>query len=342
MRRKITSTLVLVALVATLAACGAQVRESGGGNEGGRQQQGPIELAVVPKAIGFAFWEQVRLGAQCAVDEAENVEMQWDGVTQETDVTGQQNLLQNFITQGVDGLVYAATDAQVLANTTQSALDQGMTVVNIDSGTQPQPEQVPVFATDNVRAAEEGMDYLAEQIGEEGNIAFIPFQPGSSTNDSRAKGFRQGLENYPNIELVAEQSSDSNYNTALQVTEDILTANPELDAIYAANEPSTLGAAAAVSQSGREDEITIVGWDATDESIQTLRDGTIDGIVTQNPFEMGYAGVSAAIEMIRTGESVEGGDTGSILVTRDNVDSEDVQATLNPSCENPPTTSPSE
>jgi len=331
---------MLAMLMALVAACGgAEVRESGGGDEGG-EQQGPIELAVVPKAIGFDFWEQVRLGAQCAADEQDNVSMQWDGVTAETDVTGQQNLLQNFITQGVDGIVYAATDAQVLADVSQSALDQGIDVVNIDSGTEPQPDEIPVFATNNVRAAEEGMDYLAEQIGGEGNIAFIPFQPGTSTNDSRAEGFRQGLEEYPDIELVAEQSSDSDYNTALQVTEDILTANPELDGIYAANEPSALGAAEAVRQSGREGEISIVGWDASEEAIEGLDSGVIDGIVTQNPFRMGYEGVNAAVETIRTGETVEGGDTGSILITPDNVDSEEVQAILNPSCENPPTTTP--
>lgn len=340
MSKRIALTLMLAMLTAVVAACGgAEVRESGGGDEGGGQQ-GPIQLAVVPKAIGFEFWEQVRLGARCAVDEKENVNMQWDGVTAETDVTGQQNLLQNFTTQGVDGLVYAATDAQVLADVSRSALDQGIDVVNIDSGTDPQPEEIPVFATDNVRAAEEGMDYLAEQIGEEGNIAFIPFQPGTSTNDSRAKGFRQGLEEYPDIELVAEQSSGSDYNTALQVTEDILTANPELDGIYAANEPSALGAAEAVRQSGREDEISIVGWDASEEAIDGLNSGVIDGIVTQNPFRMGYVGVNAAVKMIRTGETVEGGDTGSILITPDNVDSEEVQAILSPSCENPPTTTP--
>ncbi len=341
MLRRITITLMLASLVAVVAACGAaEVREPGDDEEGG--QQGPIDLAVVPKAIGFDFWEQVRVGAQCAVDGAEDVEMQWDGVTEETDVTGQQNLLQNFQTQGVDGLVYAATDAQVLADVSQSALDQGIDVVNIDSGTEPQPEEVPVFATDNVRAAEEGMDYLAEQIGEEGNVAFIPFQPGTSTNDSRAEGFRQGLEKYPDIELVAEQSSESNYNTALQVTEDILTANPELDAIYAANEPSVLGAAEVVRQSGREDEITIVGWDAADEQIDGLRDGAIDGIVAQNPFRMGYDGTNAAIEIVRSGDPVEGGDTGSVLITRDNVDDEEVQAILNPSCEDPPIGTPSE
>ena len=93
---------------------------------------------MVPKAVGFDFWEQVRIGAQCAADKSEGqVDISWDGVTAETNVSGQVDLLTNFITQGVDGLVYAATDAKVLYDVTKNAKDNGVTVVNVDSGTKP-------------------------------------------------------------------------------------------------------------------------------------------------------------------------------------------------------------
>src|SRR5215203_6682924 len=146
MRRRHVLAVLLAASVTLVAACGAQVRESGGGGEsqgggGGKGENAPVRLAVVPKAIGFDFWEQVRIGAQCAAKKASgDVNVQWDGVTAETDVSGQVNLLQNFITQGVDGLVYAATDAKVLYQVTKSAKQQDVTVVNIDSGTDPQPD----------------------------------------------------------------------------------------------------------------------------------------------------------------------------------------------------------
>ncbi len=342
-KRRISIIAAGAALALTLAACGAEVRESGGGGEegnGGGGQDGPIQLAVVPKAVGFDFWATVRSGAECAAEEAEGeVEVQWDGVTQETDVTGQVNLLQNFVSQGVDGLVYAATDAQVLADVSRNALGQGLTVVNIDSGTDPQPDEVLVFATDNVAAAEDATEHLVEQLGEEGGeVAFIPFQPGTSTNDTRTEGFENVLEENPQVELVATQSSESDYNTALEVTQNILTANPDLDAIYAANEPGVLGAAEAVRSSGLEDQITIVGWDTAPDELEAVRDGVVSALVAQNPFRMGYDGANAAIEEIRTGESADtGGDTGATLVTQDNIDNEEVQAVLNPSCDNPPT-----
>lgn len=332
--RKVIAAGCAGAVAVALAGCGAaQVRDSG---SGGGQDGGPIELAVVPKAIGFDFWETVRLGAQCAASKQRGVEVQWDGVTQETDVSGQQNLLQNLITQRVDGLVYAATDAKVLSNVTRSALESGTTVVNIDSGTQPQPEQVPVYATDNVAAAEMATQYLADQLGGRGKVAFIPFQPGTATNDTRTEGFMNGLRANPGLQLVAQQSSDSDYNQALQVTQDILTANPDLDGIYAANEPSVLGAAEAVRQAGKAGQITIVGWDTASAEIEGIREGVISAVVAQNPFGMGFAGVNAAVQEIRTGKPAPGGDTGSQLITRDNVDSPEVESLLNPSCQNPP------
>jgi ribose transport system substrate-binding protein len=332
--RKVIAAGCAGAVAMTLAGCGAaEVRDS---SSGGGQEGGPIELAVVPKAIGFDFWESVRLGAQCAVSQQRGVEMQWDGVTQETDVSGQQNLLQNLITQGVDGLVYAATDARALSDVSRSALDSGTTVVNIDSGTQPQPEQVPVYATDNVAAAEMATQYLADQLGGRGKVAFVPFQPGTATNDTRTEGFMNGLRANPGLQLVAQQSSDSDYNQALQVTQDILTANPDLDGIYAANEPSVLGAAEAARQAGKAGQVTIVGWDTASAEIEGIREGVISAVVAQNPFGMGFQGVNAAVQQIRTGRPAPGGDTGAKLITRDNVDSPDVASLLNPSCQNPP------
>ncbi|MDP9478684.1 MAG: substrate-binding domain-containing protein [Actinomycetota bacterium] len=340
MNRKSLASILVAGALALAAGCGTVQGSGGGGGGGGGGKEGPIRLAVVPKAIGFDFWEQVRVGAECAAERAKGggVQVQWDGVTAETDVTGQADLLTNFVTQGVDGLVYAATDAKVLANVTQNALDQGKTVVNIDSGTDPQPPEVPVYATDNVAAAEQATKLLAKELGKEGGeIAFIPFQPGTATNDTRTEGFKNVLKQNPQLKLVAEQSSESDYNTTLQVTTDILTANPNLRGIYAANEPGVLGAAEAVRQAGREGDITIVGWDTAPDEIKAVQEGVVTALVAQNPFRMGYDGVNAAVSAIREGKTPKGGDTGATLVTKESLNDPEVQSVLKPSCDNPPT-----
>jgi ribose transport system substrate-binding protein len=339
MRIRLSAALASAAAVILLTSgCGGvTVPGSGAGGDPKVKASGPITLAVVPKAVGFDFWDSVRKGAECVASKMTDVTVQWDGVTTETDVTGQVNLLQNFLTRQVDGLVYAATDAKVLAQVTQDTLSQNVPVINIDSGTNPQPDNVPLFATDNVAAARKAADLLADALGPgEHNVAFIPFQPGTMTNDQRTTGFKEGLAKHPNLKLVAEQSSNSDPNTALSVTENILTANPDLDGIFAASEPGVVGATNALSQAGKAGKIKLVGWDASPDEVKGVTSGAITALVVQNPFRMGYDSVNAMVKTVRTGQLASSKDTGVTFVTQQNINDPQVQAILTPSCENPP------
>jgi ribose transport system substrate-binding protein len=324
----VVSALLLVA-GALVSGCVKTRHQHGGATK----KTGYIRLAVVPKAVGLDYWEQVRIGADCAQSRLKDVKVQWDGVTQATDVNGQIDLLQNFITQGVDGLVYAAADAKALKQVTDQALGQGTKVVNIDAGTDPQPKEVPVFATNNVNAARKVPDLIAQRLGKKGGkIAFIPFQAGTMTNDQRQTGFKEGLKKHPELKLVATQSSESDYDTGLRVTEDILTAHPDLDAIFAANEPGVLGAAEAVRRARKVGRVVIVGWDAAPDEVKGVRAGVISALMVQNPFKMGFDGVTAAVELIRAGVRPKSEDTGAIVLTRRNIDDPKVQAVYKPSC----------
>jgi ribose transport system substrate-binding protein len=339
MRVRLSVSLACAAAVILLTpGCSAvTVQGSDAGGDPKVNTSGPITLAVVPKAVGFHFWDSVRKGAECAASKMTDVKVQWDGVTAESDVTGQVNLLQNFLTRQVDGLVYAATDAKVLAQVTQDAQSQRVPVINIDSGTNPQPNKVPLFATDNVAAARKAADLLADALGPgERRVAFIPFQPGTMTNDQRTTGFKEGLAKHPNLQLVAEQSSNSDPNTALSVTENILTANPGLDGIFAANEPGVIGATNALNQAGKAGKIKLIGWDASPDEVKGVTSGAITALVVQNPFRMGFDSVNAMVKTVRSGQIASSKDTGVTFVTRQNVNDPQVQAILKPSCENPP------
>ncbi|MEO3755481.1 ABC transporter substrate-binding protein [Streptomyces sp. B6B3] len=340
-----TRTRVLLAAAAAaalLSACGGvEVRDGeeddSGQNGGGMGSDAALELAVVPKAVGHEFWTSVREGAECAAEQAGDVSVEWDGVSAETDVEGQVNLIQNFVTRQVDGIVYAATDSAALAPATEQALGADIPVAMIDSGTDPQPEDVPLFATDNHAAAVEAANLLAEELGSgDHDVALIEFQPGSQTNTERVEGFTEGLAEHENLNLVGQQPSHSDVNEARRVTEDILTANPDLAGIFAANEPSVLGAAQAVEAAGRSGEVVIIGWDAAPDEIAGLRNGQISALVVQNPFRMGYQGVESMVEHLREGTAMESADTGVTFLTEENVDSEEARAVLEPSCDNPP------
>ncbi|GCF09664.1 ABC transporter substrate-binding protein [Dictyobacter arantiisoli] len=336
--RILTTVVLAIVALQTVACGGVQVQSSNPtGNSGGKSTptNGPIKIVVVPKAVGSNYWEQVQKGAQCAQSKLQNVTMQWDGVSAETDVTGQINLLTNYITQGVNGIVYAATDARALTETSTKAVNANIKVINIDSGTNPQPANVPLFATDNTASAVKAADLLSQALNGKGKVAFIPFQAGSSTSDQRAAGFKQGLAKHPELQLVAEQYSQSDPNTALRVTENILSAHPDITGIFAANEPGVIGAAQAVHKAGKDGKITIIGWDAAPDEVKGVQNGTISALVVQNPFRMGYDGLNAAVNAVR-GKAVSSEDTGVTFVTKANLNDSKVQAVLNPSCANPP------
>ena len=213
--------LVVAALLAlAVAGCG-KVKETGGGGGGAEKKSGELRLAVVPKAVGFDFWNQVKTGAECAASKQKDVKVQWDGVTAETDVTGQVNLLQNFITQGVDGIVYAATDAKVLNDVSTQAIQQDIPVVNIDSGTDPQPKEVPVFATDNVASAEKVAACWPTSSARRAARSRSSPSSGARRPTSSAPRASRPASRAPRVELVAEQAIQSDYDKALQVTEDI-------------------------------------------------------------------------------------------------------------------------
>ncbi|WP_298326052.1 ABC transporter substrate-binding protein [Haloactinopolyspora sp.] len=342
-RRRHAAALTVLVATTVLGACGGVEVRDGNDDQATEAADpsgdapGPLELAVLPKAVGHEFWTTVRAGAECAAEQAGDVTVEWDGVTAETDVEGQVNLVQNFVTTQVDGIVYAATDSAALAPATQAALDAGIPVAMIDSGTEPQPDEVPLYATDNRAAAVEAANLLAEELGEgEHDVALIEFQPGSQTNTERVEGFTEGLAQHDNLTLVGQQPSHSDVNEARRVTEDILTANPDLAGIFAANEPSVLGAAQAVEAAGLSGEIVIIGWDAAPDEVAGLRSGQISALVVQNPFNMGYLGVTNMVNHLREGTPLESADTGVTFLTQENVDTDEAAAILEPSCDNPP------
>ena len=316
-----------------IAACGSS-GTSGTSSGGSGSASKALTLAVVPKAIGFDYWTHVQAGAKCAAAKLGKVTIDWNGVAAETDVTGQVSMLNGYIDRGVDGMVYAATDVKALLPVTTRAQSVHLPVYNIDSGTTPQ--QVPLFATDNLKGANEVAALMNTYLKGHGKVAIIEFQPGTMTDNQRKQGFVQGLTQYPGLQLVADQPDQSDATRALAVTNNILTAHPDLNGIFGSNEPSVVGAAQAVKQRHLSGKIVMVGWDAAPDEIAALQSGEISALIVQNPFRMGYDSVIAMTEHIRKGVAVGNEDTGVYVVTKQNMNQQQFKAILAPSCANPP------
>ena len=207
----------------------------------GRQDDNRLKILVSPKGLTHNFWMSVKAGADSAGREFD-LDIIWKGPALETDIPGQIAILEDYINKRVDAIVLAACDARALIQVVEEANRRGIIVITIDSGLE---SDIPLsfVASDNVRAAKIAADVLVELIGGEGKVACIPFIPGAETSIWRENGFKEGLAQYPDVELVAVQYSQADVAAAMAVTENILTAWPGLDGIFAANESGAIGAA---------------------------------------------------------------------------------------------------
>jgi ribose transport system substrate-binding protein len=287
-----------------------------------------MRIAVVPKGTAFDFWKAVKAGADKAGEEA-GAQILWNGPAKETDVAGQIAIIEDFVTQKVDAIVMAATDANALVVTIQKADAAGIPVITIDSGVN---SDLPksLVATDNEKGASEAAHQLAKLIGGAGKVGLVPFVKGAATSDQREKGFKEGLKAHPELQLVSTLYSDSQSDTAMRKTEDMLTANPDLAGIFAASEPGGIGVAQVLKSRGKAGQVKLVAFDASAHQIKALEEGTIQALIVQNPFQMGYQGVQAALKAKR-GEPVEKRiDTGVAVITRSNMSEPAMHKLLHP------------
>jgi ribose transport system substrate-binding protein len=332
LRRNVTA-LALLVLMVTAAGCGVVKDHKA---KITLQKTPPVHIAVVPKSVGLDYWSKVHSGATCAASQMRGVNVTWNGVTDETDVVDQLNLLNNYIATGVNGLVYAATDATAMNETSTSAQKAGIKVVSIDSGTSPQPPSVPLIATNNISAAKLAAKDLAKAIGPAGGkVAIIAFHAGSQTNDQRVQGFEQGLKKHKNLKLVETQYSENDYNTALTVTENVLTAHPDLKGIFAANEASDIGAVEATRLAHKAGKVKIIGWDTSPDEVSGVREGLVAGLISQDPFRMGYDGVRAGVALLRHQGKPQNENTGAVMVTKSNLNNPTVRQFITPRCGSP-------
>ena len=147
------------------------------------------------------------------------------------------------------------------------------------------------MASDNIKAANTAADVLVELIAGSGQVACIPFIPGAATSTWRETGFREGLEKYPEAELVAVQYSQADVATAMAVTENILTAWPDLDGIFRGQRVRVLSERPRhLSPATCKGKVKLVAFDAAPNEIEALKSGVIQALIVQQPFEMGYTG----------------------------------------------------
>ena len=313
------------AIVLMATGCGDRA-PSIPGADGSDAPKTQLDIAVIPKGLSHQFWMTIKAGADAGAEET-GAHIIWQGPAKETEIAQQINIVQDMITRRVDGIVLAACDENALASAIEQADRAGIPVVMMDSGVK---SEIPksLVATDNIAGAKKAAQVLAELMGGSGEVGLMPFISGAATSELREQGFKEGIAEYPDIRLVAVNYSQSDPDTAMNVTADMLTAHPNLGGIFSANEPGAIGAAQALRAAGKTGDVKLVAFDASGEQLAALEDGAIQALIVQNPFKMGYEAVKTVVDVIRGKEVPQRVDTGVTVITPDNINDPDVQALL--------------
>lgn len=286
-------------------------------------------VAVIPKGQAHIFWQSVHAGAAAAGKEF-NIAIEWNGPASENDYSKQVEIVENFISRRVDGIVLAPTDQKGLVNTIQKAKKENIPVTIFDSAAETQ-DYVSFVATDNYAGGQMAAKRLGEILHGKGNVAVIATMPGGASTLERERGFEETLaKDFPAMKVVAKQFGMSDYAKSLAVSEDILTANQNLDGMFASNESSAMGAMQAIKARGLGGKLPFVGFDSSAPLIDAVKAGIIDSLVVQDPFKMGYEAVKSLADLWAGRTPAKRIDSGARLITKNDLANPDVQKLLNP------------
>lgn len=295
-----------------------------------RDPPGGERVVVVLKTIGphMEFWQMVRAGIQEASTEL-NIDPGIVGPRWERDVDRQIEILSNVIAQSPDAILLAASDFNRLVPLAEEAAARGITIVTLDSALN---SDVPVsfVATDNVAAGKKAGEEIDRLVDPERPVAIISHIPGVATAIDRETGVREALSRRPEELLLGTYYSENEPDRAYAFTLELLSRYPDLGGVVALNENSTVGVGRALRDQDRFRDVALVGFDNSQEEIQFLEQGVVRALVVQRPFNMGYLGIRTLVTALRGDEVEPVIHTGSVLVRREDIFTEENQRLLFP------------
>jgi ribose transport system substrate-binding protein len=313
-----------IALLCTLAAgCGRNAKSGG------------MTIAVIPKGTSHVFWRSIHAGAEKAAREL-GVTVIWRGPLREDDRDAQVSEVEGFITRGVSGIVLAPLDESALVGPVADAARSNIPVVVIDSGLKGS-DFVSFVATDNRKGGRLGGEHLASLLGNRGRVVMLRYAEGSESTIQREEGFLEAVAAHRGIAVAsANQYGGADVEGAYKKSEALLSGfkrgdgRLDVDGIFTPNESTTLAMLRVLEDNGWAGQVRFVGFDASDILVKGMADGHIDGLVLQDPMNMGYLGVRTIVAHIH-GERVEKRvDTGVRLVTRDQMNDPAAKELLHP------------
>jgi ribose transport system substrate-binding protein len=308
--RKVGLILVCIALLGGVVFAGGQA-----------EGEKTLQVAATFGDLGNPFFYTMGKGiedAAKAIDPNAKITIQSSGY----DLNTQTSQMENFIANGVDIIVLNAADTAGIAPAVRKAKEAGIIVVaadvNADGGVD------ATVTSNNYQAGTQAGEYIVERLGGKGNVVIINGPPVSAVID-RVNGAKEVFAKYPGIKILSEnQNAGGNREGGLRVMTDLLTAFDKIDAVFAINDPTGIGADLAVRQAKRSDELFIVGVDGAPDATVALNDmeSTFVATPSQDPYTMAKRAVEVAYQVIQGNAPKDKLILiPTTLITRDNVDS---------------------
>ncbi|MCD4713981.1 MAG: ribose ABC transporter substrate-binding protein RbsB [Clostridiales bacterium] len=257
----------------------------------------PPTIGLILSTLNNPFFVTLKEGAE---EKANELGAELIILDSQNDPAKELSNMEDLITQSVDFILINPTDSDAVVNAIKAANTAGIPVITLDRGAN-SGTVVTHIASDNVAGGMMAGEFIVELLDGAGKVVELEGIAGTSAARDRGQGFNDAIAG-TDIEVVAKQVADFDRTKGLSVMENILQAQPEIDAVFAHNDEMALGALTAIESSGRE--IIVVGFDATDDAVMSVKEGKMAATVAQQPSLIGSLGVENAV-MHLEGKTIE-------------------------------------
>ncbi|MBX6321900.1 MAG: substrate-binding domain-containing protein [Rhodospirillaceae bacterium] len=261
---------------------------------------------VLLKTLSNPFWGAMEQGIKDGAAEV-GAEYFLQAVESDQAAEPQLNTCNTMLERKPAVMITAAINSTILLPCLKRATDMGIPVVDLDANLDHEIAKKAgvkiafTIGSDNTAAGAQGADWLAKKLGKDakGPVLVIEGLSGNITGQKRATGFAEELKKVaPGLEIVASLPGDWDRQKAANITNDILQRNPDLKAIFCANDTMALGAVEAVYAAGKGGQIVIIGVDGNVDAVKAIKAGRLDASVAQLPYLVGKQAVEKAKEVL--------------------------------------------
>lgn len=292
-----------------------------------------LVFKVIAMNAASPYWLSVKNGAEKAAEEMGSeyggIKIEYVAPQEDTDTQKQLEMVENAISQGVDGILIAPCSPTVPHDAIVEAIDAGIKVIVIDQYLDPMDAN-GFFGTNGVNMCTELGEYIADNhLDGSGSYAEMVFNMTSLASIDRYNGFIAGITGkYPDMKDVGYQITESDINKTTSLVANVYQANPDLKCIFANNDRTALGVLNGIKELGIEGQVTVCAVDCNLDLLKAMREGTIAALSLQMPYNQGYEGTKKLISLVNGEEIEKESDSGSFLLTPDNMDTDEAVAAI--------------